>query len=113
MLVDRNQSRTRCLPFFSLGNPTRGGGGKDDDQQKRRQALSEIIAQSPTLSLLSFNLEPLTDTLEVLELSDNDLQGLPMQFQGRSFARLRALDLSHNSLKGITLNTHIWHRNAS
>ena len=51
-------------------------------------------------SLLSFNLEPLTDTLETLELSDNGFSGLPMQFQGRSFARLRDLDLSHNPIKG-------------
>lgn len=52
------------------------------------------------ISLLSFNLEPLTDTLEVLELRDNNLKVLPMQFQGRSFARLRDLDLSHNPIKG-------------
>ena len=51
-------------------------------------------------SLLSFNLEPLTDTLETLKLSDNGFSGLPMQFQGRSFARLRDLDLSHNPIKG-------------
>ena len=49
---------------------------------------------------MSFNLEPLTDTLETLELSDNGFSGLPMQFQGRSFARLRDLDLSHNPIKG-------------
>lgn len=52
------------------------------------------------ISLLSFNLEPLTDTLETLELSDNGFSVLPMQFQGRSFARLRDLDLSHNPIKG-------------
>ena len=51
-------------------------------------------------SLLSFNLEPLTDTLETLDLNDNGFSGLPMQFQGRSFARLRDLDLSHNPIKG-------------
>ena len=52
------------------------------------------------LSLLDFNLEPLTDTLEALDLSDNGLTGLPMQFESRSFARLRDLDLSHNPIKG-------------
>ena len=52
------------------------------------------------ISLLSFNLEPLTDTLENLELSDNGFTVLPMQFQGRSFARLRQLDFSHNPIKG-------------
>ena len=51
-------------------------------------------------SLLSFNLEPLTDTLETLELSNNEFSGLPMQFQGRSFTRLHDLDLSHNLIKG-------------
>ena len=55
---------------------------------------------STPISLLSFNLEPLTDTLENLELSDNGFNVLPMQFQGRSFARLRQLDFSHNPIKG-------------
>lgn len=58
------------------------------------------------ISLLSFNLEPLTDTLETLELSDNGFSVLPMQFQGRSFARLRDLDLSHNPIKGERFIVH-------
>jgi hypothetical protein len=68
--------------------------GDDDDENQA------TTAQSP-LTLLSFNLEPLTDTLETLEVSDNGLTGLPMQFQGRSFAHLKYLDISHNPLKGI------------
>ena len=63
---------------------------------------STIFHENSTkrLSLLDFNLEPLTDTLEALDLSDNGLTGLPMQFESRSFARLRDLDLSHNPIKG-------------
>ena len=59
---------------------------------------------SKRLSLLDFNLEPLTDTLESLDLSDNGLTGLPMQFESRSFARLRDLDLSHNPINGMNKN---------
>lgn len=52
------------------------------------------------LSLLSFNLEPLTDTLEELDLSSNQFSGLPSQFVNRTFARLRKLNLAQNPLKG-------------
>ena len=53
-----------------------------------------------SLTLVTFNLEPLTDSLEVLVLSGNLLDSLPMQFRGRNFTRLRRLDLSHNDLQG-------------
>ena len=50
------------------------------------------------LSLLSFNLEPLTDTLQELNLRGNGFRGLPKQLEDRKFARLRRLDLSNNPL---------------
>ena len=56
------------------------------------------VHHNSTLSLVLFNLEPLTDSLEVLTLRGNLLQSLPMQFRGRNFSRLRKLDLSYNSL---------------
>ena len=52
------------------------------------------------LSLLSFNLEPLTDTLQELNLRGNGFRGLPKQLEDRKFARLRRLDLSNNPLGG-------------
>jgi hypothetical protein len=58
------------------------------------------VHHNSTLSLVLFNLEPLTDSLEVLTLRGNLLQSLPMQFRGRNFSRLRKLDLSYNSLNG-------------
>ena len=51
------------------------------------------------LSLLKFNLEPLTDTLQVLLVRDNGLTGLPNQFIRRNFPRLRHLDISHNDIQ--------------
>ena len=69
-------------------------GGKDDTSN------NEAKSENKAISLLAFNLEPLTDTLEVLELSDNEFRVLPMQFQGRTFARLRQLDFSHNPING-------------
>ena len=70
----------------------------DNSTSSSSQSVKSVI------SLLSFNLEPLTDTLEHLELSDNGFQVLPMQFQGRSFARLHHLDFSHNPIKGTYHN---------
>jgi len=58
-----------------------------------------LLGREP-LSLLAFNLEPLTDTLEELDLSANGFRALPKQLQGREFPRLRSLDLSHNDLSG-------------
>lgn len=78
-----------------------------EDQDQQQQEIAPVNGDNATaaslrsvISLLSFNLEPLTDTLEHLELSDNGFTVLPMQFQGRSFARLRQLDFSHNPIKG-------------
>ena len=78
-------------------------GLTEKSQKSKENATSSSNILSPN-SLLSFNLEPLTDTLETLELNDNGFSGLPMQFQGRSFARLRDLDLSHNPIKGKRAN---------
>ena len=61
---------------------------------------STSLRQNSTLSLVAFNLEPLTDTLQILNLRGNLLDSLPMQFRGRNFASLRSLDLSYNSLNG-------------
>ena len=79
----------------------------EDQDQQQQQEIAPVNGDNATaaslrsvISLLSFNLEPLTDTLEHLELSDNGFTVLPMQFQGRSFARLRQLDFSHNPIKG-------------
>eukprot|EP00095_Tigriopus_kingsejongensis_P000925 maker-scaffold186_size273091-snap-gene-1.45 protein:Tk00925 transcript:maker-scaffold186_size273091-snap-gene-1.45-mRNA-1 annotation:"leucine-rich transmembrane" len=55
-------------------------------------------------SLLSFNLEPLTDTLEDLDLSANHLAQLPSQFVNRTFARLRKLNLAKNPLQALPLS---------
>ena len=73
----------------------------DINNNLQEETISDTsISSNKRLSLLDFNLEPLTDTLESLDLSDNGLTGLPMQFESRSFARLRDLDLSHNPIKG-------------
>ncbi len=64
------------------------------------KALTPLNDRNTSLSLLEFNLEPLTDSLEVLIIAGNLLQALPMQFRGRNFARLRTLDLSDNNLRG-------------
>ncbi len=44
----------------------------------------KVLYQRPQIS---FNLEPLTDTLQTLNLRGNMLDSLPMQFRGRNFAR--------------------------
>ena len=74
--------------------------GDNSTSSSSSQSVKSVI------SLLSFNLEPLTDTLEHLDLSDNGFQVLPMQFQGRSFARLHQLDFSHNPIKGTYHRHH-------
>ncbi|XP_065570396.1 uncharacterized protein LOC136033565 [Artemia franciscana] len=57
---------------------------------------------SRPLSLTVFNLEPLREILEVLNLRGNGLKVLPEQFI-RPFPRLRSLDLSGNLLSDIPL----------
>ena len=77
----------------------------DINNNLQEETISDTsISSNKRLSLLDFNLEPLTDTLESLDLSDNGLTGLPMQFESRSFARLRDLDLSHNPINGMNKN---------
>ena len=77
------------------------------NNQHRRRVGRKASAdfESPSsapepLSLLAFNLEPLTDTLEELDLRGNHFRALPSQFRARDFSRLRKLDLSHNKLEG-------------
>jgi len=67
--------------------------------------LRQRLRGREPLSLLAFNLEPLTDTLEELDLSANNFRALPRQLRGREFPRLRRLDLSHNDLGG---ETQVW-----
>ncbi len=52
------------------------------------------------IDLLSFNLEPLTDTLQELNLRSNGYVGLPKQLEQRRFPRLVKLDLSSNPIGG-------------
>ena len=91
-----------CSEKLSISFTCRLGLTKSNESKEN----STTAILSPN-SLLSFNLEPLTDTLETLELNDNGFSGLPMQFQGRSFARLRDLDLSHNPIKGKRANVKL------
>ena len=79
-------------PFFRIGFYPNSGNSS-------LQALSSNRRNS-SLTLVTFNLEPLTDSLETLSLRGNLLESLPMQFRGRNFTRLRKLDLSHNDLQG-------------
>ena len=66
---------------------------------------SSSSSSAEALSLLAFNLEPLTDTLEELDLRGNHFRALPSQLKDRGFARLRKLDLSHNELQGTCVHT--------
>ena len=52
------------------------------------------------INLLGFNLEPLTDTLQELNLRENGFVGLPEQLERRRFPRLIKLDLSSNPIGG-------------
>lgn len=53
-----------------------------------------------TLPLAIFNLEPLRDHIETIQLRSNNLTAFPDQFS-RPFGRLRHLDLSYNNFQGI------------
>ena len=56
---------------------------------------SERKAKDGVLPLAIFNLEPLREHLETLQLRSNNLTAFPQQF-GRPFGQLRHLDLSGN-----------------
>jgi Leucine-rich repeat (LRR) protein len=55
-------------------------------------------AAGQTLPLAIFNLEPLRDHIETIQLRSNNLSAFPDQF-ARSFGRLRHLDLSYNNFQ--------------
>ena len=53
-----------------------------------------------TLPLAIFNLEPLREQLETLQVKANNMTAFPEQFS-RPFGRLRLLDLSDNRFSSI------------
>lgn len=55
------------------------------------------------MSMALFNLEPLREHLEVLQLRSNNITAFPEQFS-RPFARLRHLDLSENHFTSTNAN---------
>lgn len=85
---------------FSLGLPAPVSESATSDLEVRRRRQQSLRNSPSQLSLLAFNLEPLTDTLQELNLRGNGFRGLPRQLQTRKFPRLRKLDLSHNPLRG-------------
>lgn len=85
------------LSYFRLGHSNPEESGLARRQEK------DIHLPRTQLNLLSFNLEPLTDTLQELYLRSNGFRGLPKQLENRKFSRLRKLDLSHNPLGGKRL----------
>ncbi|XP_059089388.1 uncharacterized protein LOC131885375 [Tigriopus californicus] len=94
-----------------LGIRDSRSGGDSQDNEDPWEVDSSVPAEDESisklnpgaeLSLLSFNLEPLTDTLEELDLSSNQFSGLPSQFVNRTFARLRKLNLAQNPLKALS-----------
>lgn len=62
------------------------------------------VAIGQTLPLAIFNLEPLRDHIETIQLRSNNLTAFPDQFS-RPFGRLRQLDLSHNNFQSIPLES--------
>lgn len=63
------------------------------------------VAIGQTLPLAIFNLEPLRDHMETLQLRSNNLTAFPDQFS-RPFGRLRQLDLSHNNFQS-NIDSHL------
>ncbi|XP_076350998.1 uncharacterized protein LOC143247209 [Tachypleus tridentatus] len=72
----------------------------------RRVIIKEPIVDHPyqldqNLTLEEFNIEPISSSLEVLNLSGNKLATLPFQLYRRRLPNLRTLDLSNNLLSEL------------
>ena len=69
------------------------------------QHPSGVTTAGQTLPLAIFNLEPLREHVETIQLRSNNLTAFPDQFS-RPFGRLRYLDLSSNNFISISSSLH-------